>query len=289
MDPRTPDGRDPAEAWTRGVQLGALGRYAEAWAVLGVPVPRTDPGRDGPDLSAAGATVTTSPRGSLLVSAAASLHRQLGRHGSARELDAHALDMVALTATSATAPADPDWTEAVLDATLGLAADAIGHADVDTATRWLDDAARLLAEAGESHPWRAPIRLHWVRAELALLCDRHEEAQTAAASALTLSERAASTRHLAKSRLILGVARSATDPIAAATSLRSSLALSVPAGWRPLQWPAYLVLADLEADLRYLSAAGLVIRSIAADTPTPIAAQWLERSEVRRCLAAPDV
>ena len=257
--------------WERGVALGSRGRYADAWAALTGVVTHVESGSPDEWIR------------SLAMSTAGSLHRQLGRHAAARDLDRSAL------ALFHTSPAHPDWVEATLDAVLGLAADAIGHANADEAATWLDRADQILAYAAEPQPWRASIRLHWVRAELALLQDRPEHAEGAAATAVTLAERAASARHLAKSRLIHGVASAATDPTAAAAVLRSSLALSVPAGWRPLQWPAYLVLADLEADPRYLSAAGLVIRSIAADTPAPIAAEWLQRAEVRRCLAAPDV
>jgi hypothetical protein len=86
-------GTDP---WLRGVALGAVGRYADAAALL-------------------------EPLGSsLALSTLASHARQVGRHAEAEALDTGALDLA-------------DSPAAAADATSGLVADALGRGDADLA------------------------------------------------------------------------------------------------------------------------------------------------------------
>ena len=221
----------------RAVELGGRGRYAVAAAVLGrlladAAVPR---------VVAAHAAV-----------ALASHRRQQGGHAAARVLDARAL------ALASTARADegprPDGTDvlgAVVDALVGLAADAVGLGDAAGAARLLD------AAAARGHPgWRPAVRAGWVRAELALLTGRAADAVGPADAALTVSRAAGSPRHVVKSRLVRAVVEAVRNPDAAVLAELDALVdLAVP-GWPPLEWPARLAGADLQERLSHFSVTG---------------------------------
>src|SRR5215218_1203569 len=95
----------PRAGWLLGAALGALGRYGEAKAQL------TD---------VFGGSAPARYR-SLAASTLASHHRQLGRHADAGEWDERAAALAG------------NDSEAIFDARLGLAADAVGVSDVAAA------------------------------------------------------------------------------------------------------------------------------------------------------------
>ena len=151
-----------AAAWLLGVCLGAGGLYGSAMAVLEPLASASPPEADRRLFS------------SLAAATMASTHRQLGRHEDARAWDRRARDLAG------------SMGEAAFDAALGLAADAIGLGDAG-------DAAEQLAVAtehatGRSDWWRQRVRLDWVRAELALLTERPQDAVERAAAAVALAE-----------------------------------------------------------------------------------------------------
>lgn len=169
--------------------------------------------------------------GSLPLSTLASQARQVGRHAEAETLDRRALDL---------ARSD----EARADATSGLVADAVGRGDAAAA------AARLPAARLAVHGWRATTRLHWVAAELALLCDAAGEAVAAGDAAVGAARAASAPRHLTKSLLVRGVARKAAgDAAGARTDLLDALARAREQQLPTLVWPAAAVAAELEPGL----------------------------------------
>ena len=123
----------------------------------------------------------------------ASVHRQLGRHAVAQGYDERALE------------GSDGAGEAGFDALLGLAADAVGLGDAGAASTRLAEAAALAG--GRAEWWRQRVRLGWVRAEVALLEGRPEDAVSAATEAVDLAEHSGAPRHVAKGLLFLGVAQ----------------------------------------------------------------------------------
>ncbi|HEY5335393.1 MAG TPA: hypothetical protein VIJ71_05160, partial [Mycobacteriales bacterium] len=196
-------------AWRRGVALGAVGRYAEAAAVLG-PL------------------IHTHESGSLALSTLASHARQVGRHQEAADLDGRALEL---------ARTDEDRA----DATSGLVADALGQGDAPGAV------ALVRSARAAAHGWRGTTRLHWVAAELALLRDLPDEAVAEAQRAVDTAQQAAAPRHVTKSTLVRGVARKvAGDAPGAHSDLLDALTRAEDQGLPTLDWPAAAVLAELE-------------------------------------------
>ena len=242
----------PRACWLRAVGLGAQGYYTRGWAELDSCLSIDDHALDA-DVS-------------LAASAAASFHRQLGRHLTAAMLDEYALALALRT------PRNAHALEAELDALVGLAADSVGVGDVAAATRWLARAAALGSSA-----WRAQVRLAWVRAEVALLGGVAHEAGPAADQAVAISREVGAMRHLAKSLLFTAVSRPAGDPESARAAYES-LEVATAIGARTLLWPARIVLSSLEPVKAGVHAhnAAAVIRSIAADTPPEIARGWLQ-------------
>ena len=132
-----------AAVWLLGVALSAAGRYGAALRVLG------------PLLDASGASTPEARLfASLAASTAASVHRGLGRHEAAQELDEAGLGLAGA------------MDEATFDATLGLATDAVGLADLTTARSRLTAAEAILA-GHEAEWWRQRVRFDWARAEVA--------------------------------------------------------------------------------------------------------------------------
>jgi hypothetical protein len=224
----------PWARWLHAVELGGRGRYAAAAAVLGRLL--ADPAV--PRVVAAHAAV-----------ALASHRRQQGGHAAARVLDARAL------ALAAAAPDDgdprPDGTDvlgAVVDALVGLAADAVGLGDAAGAVRLLD------AAADRRHPgWRPAVRAGWVRAELALLTGRAGDAVAPAEEALRSARAAGSPRHVLKSRLVRAVVEAVHHPDAVVLAELDALVADAVPRWPPLVWPAQLAGADLAERLSQLS------------------------------------
>ncbi|SRR6266536_4871089 len=226
----------PRVRWLLGVCLGALGRYVEAAAVLG-PALAADP---------------------LAATARASHLRQLERHAEAEDLDRAALRLAAA------------GSEAWADALIGLVADAVGRYDVPAAQVRLAEAAGHL---GTPAGWRPPVRLAWVRAEVALLCGRPEDAARHAADAVRRSAAAGAPRHLAKSLLFRGVAEEVLGDKAAAATLDLAARAAEDLGLLPLVWPARLVrsrilsVAEPETAQSDLAAARAAMRAIAVGLP----------------------
>jgi tetratricopeptide (TPR) repeat protein len=258
-------GRDDeatAAAWLLGVSLGAAGRYGSALAVLEPLVDRAAVGHAARRLFA-----------SLASSTAASLHRQLGRHQGAHDLDERAVSLAGEAA------------EALFDARLGLAADVVGLGDADRARSWLEQATTLLE--GRPDWWRQRVRTLWVRAEVALLSGDPVSAAKAADTAVTLAEGSGAPRHVAKSLLFLGVAQvQAGQTDEAAATLRRAATLAESLGCLPLVWPSRAVLgALLEGELpqesaRNLAGARSAVITIAEDLPEALRDDWLARQDV---------
>jgi hypothetical protein len=181
--------------------------------------------------------------------------------------------------------------EAGFDAVLGLAADAVGLGEEQAATARLAEATAL-AE-GRVEWWRQRVRLGWVRAEVALLGGRPDEAAAAAHEAVELAEHSGAPRHVAKGLLFLGVSQvEAGRPEEAAATLRRAALLAESLGTLPLQWPVRAVLGALVADVdaaesaRCLDAARAAVSAIAADLPEPLRAEWLARPDVEALLSS---
>jgi len=251
-----------AATWLLGVSLGACGRYGQALAVL-------DPLADGDHAGVAARRLFAS----LAASTGASVHRQLGRHEAARLLDRRALEI------------EPEAAEAVFDARLGLAADAVGLADLDTARAEAEVAAALV----DSRPdwWRQRVRLGWVRAEVALLAGDPAEAERTGDGAVALAESSGAPRHVAKGLLFVGVAQIEQGRSAeAAATLRRSATLADSLGCVPLVWPSRAVLGALlqeahpEESARNLAAARTAVLAIAQDLPEDLREGWLRRLDI---------
>ncbi len=262
-------GRDDeatAAAWLLGVALGAAGRYGSALAVLEPLAGRAAVDHPARRLFA-----------SLASSTSASVHRQLGRHAVARQCDETALEQAG------------DAAEAVFDAALGLAADAVGLSDPDTARRELDVANGLLP--GRTDWWRQRVRAQWVRAEIALLVGDAAAAARAGESAVTLAEASGAPRHVAKSLLFLGVAQvQSGDAVEAAATLRRGATLADSLGCLPLLWPTRAVLGALlqgeqpAESARNLSGARSTVLAIADDLPEELRQGWLVRPDIAALL-----
>jgi tetratricopeptide (TPR) repeat protein len=261
-------GRDDeatAAAWLLGVALGAAGKYGSALAVL-EPLTLSGPVEPALRLFA-----------SLAASTAASLHRQLGRHAGARVLDEHALTLAG------------DAPEALFDARLGLAADAVGLEDSAEARAWLDQAGEVLD--GRADWWRQRVRNLWVRTEVGMLTGDTASAEKTAESAVSLAEASGAPRHVAKSLLFLGVSQVQNGgPDDAILTLRRAATLAESLGCLPLVWPSRALLgAMLEAESRAESAQSLAgarstVIAIADDLPEDLRADWLARPDISALL-----
>lgn len=255
-----------ASGWLLGVCLGACGRYGGALRVL-------DP------LVVSAQTPEGRLLGALAASTVASVHRQLGRHSVAQGYDEMALEV------------SQGAGEAGFDALLGLAADAVGLGQPDVAGRRLDEAVQLLE--GRPDWWRQRVRAGWVRAEVALLEGRAEDAATEAGEAVELAEHSGAPRHVAKGLLFLGVAHvEAGRPGEAAAALRRGALLAESLGALPLQWPVRAVLGALLAESdpaeseRCLTAARSAVQEVAADLPGDLRDEWLARPDVEALLGS---
>ena len=239
---RVRPGMPADDRWLVAVVLGGQSRYAAAATELGRLL--TDPAV--PPAVAAHAAVTRAAH-----------RRQQGGHAAARRDDALGLRLASsdranadrangdrTTADGACGDGTDAWA-ARIDALVGLAADAVGLGAVTAAARYLDAAER----AGEGHPsWRPPVRLGWVRAELALVSGRAADAVAPATGALASARSAGAARHVLKSRLVLAVARGAAGAVGAAEAVRELDAIAdecAGLGMAPLQWPCALAAADL--------------------------------------------
>ncbi|MBJ7337296.1 hypothetical protein [Mycolicibacterium sp.] len=205
----------PDELWLRAVAAGGQGRYASALSDLDL-LERTQPG---------GALA------SLAFSTRASFLRQLGGHHAARTWDGRAW---ALATSDVPAAAD---------ALIGLAADALGVGRFPLSGRLLRRAADLLD--GDTSG-RLPVRLAWVRAELAMFTGDGNAAVGHADGAVELAARWSSARHAAKSQVVLAAALcSAGDLPASRRVADGALRTSELHGLIPLSWALACLLADI--------------------------------------------
>ena len=256
---------EDAHAAGRDAEATAAGRYGSAMVVL-EPLAEARP-----------ADAERRLFSSLAAATLASVARQLGRHAEGRRLDERALDLAG------------DAAEARFDAYLGLSADAVGLGESAAAEAALAEAA-LLAEIRPEW-WRQRVRLDWVRAEVALMRDRPDEAVSQANSAIVLAEASGAPRHVAKGLLFSGVALVSTGELdEAAATLRRAATLAESVGAIPLVWPARAVLGALVAATNpsessaSLAAARIAVRQIADDLPGRYAEDWLARSDIAALL-----
>jgi hypothetical protein len=257
-----------AAAWLLGVALSASGRYGGALRVL---VPLLESGETEvhndevePEirLFAAFAAATT-----------ASVHRGLGRHLAAADLDGRGL---ALTNGAG---------EAAFDCVLGLTSDAVGEGKLDAARRNLASAEAIIEGHGGDW-WRQRVRFDWARAEVALLAEAPGDAVEAAAAAVSGAEAARAPRHVAKSLLFQGVAELQSGSVDAVATLRRAATLAEGLGAVPLVWQARALLGALlggdeaEEGARSLAAARSAVLTIAGDLPQELREEWLVRPNV---------
>jgi len=255
-----------AAAWLLGVCLEGAGRFGGALSVL-------EP------LVAAGTSEIPERRlfAALAASTSAGVRRQLGQLVEARRLDQLALDC------GDGAP------EAVFEATVGLAADAVASDDVVTATDLLER-ARAVTD-GRSDWWQQRVRLAWTEAEIHLVTGDPERAAELLLSAVQLAEGSGAPRHVARTLLLLGVAYVQAGHLAAAEStLRRSATLADGLGALPTLWPARALLGTLlegtqpaEAASSLAAARGAVI-AIADDLDEDLRDVWLDRPDVAALL-----
>ena len=246
--------------WGDAAQLGACGRYADAWRILDLLGQEPD------------------PLPSLAASMRASHLRQIGEVGAATHDDQRALDRASDEESRA-------------DARIGLAADAIAAGRLSGA-----HAPLAQAEADALNDWRTSTRWHWVSAELALAEGRPEEAIDFAHTALSACE-GRSDRHAAKSRVIAEAARGAAGRSGLGADLLISAAVARAADLATLQWPIALVAADLSAagaatpDLiaegpRLHREGAAAVRTIADGLPDTLRGAWLRGPAAVRLLGA---
>lgn len=255
-----------AAAWLLGVSLAAAGRFGSALTVL-EPVA----GQSAAD------TAERRLFAALACATMASVRRQLGQHELARHDDQRGLAL------------SDGVGEAGFDCVLGLAADAVGLLDIDTARQQLATAERLVAERLDW--WRQRVRLDWVRAEVALLDGDAVTALSAAAAAVQRAEASGAPRHVAKGLLFLGVAQVQAGELAEAeTTLRRAATLAEGLGTIPLLWPSRAVLGalleekDPAASAKALSSARGAVIAIADDLPEDLRTVWLDRPDVAALL-----
>ncbi len=255
------DAEATAAAWLLGVCLAASGRYGSALSVLD-GLASHDPEEADKRLFC-----------SLAAATVGSIHRQLGRHVDGQTWDNRALAMAAA--------AD----EAVFDARIGLAADAVGLGDSPSALAEIAIAEQV-AE-GRVDWWRQRVRLDWVRAEVALLQGRPEEAARRAASAVSMAEAAQAPRHVAKGLLFAGISFVQSGELdEAAAMLRRSASLAESLGALPLVWPSRALLGALievsgaDEAQKSIATARAAVRTISEDLPPVLAAEWTARPDV---------
>jgi hypothetical protein len=209
-----PSATAPHQLWLRAVAAGGQGRYAHAFADLGVLRGR----------------VSAGPLASLAHSTQASFLRQLGWHTLARGWDGRAL---------ALAGSDP---EASTDALIGLAADALGVGRFAVAATLLARAESVLV------PDRLAVRRRWVAAELAMATGDGETAVRHAEAAVELARTIAapSTRHRVKSNVVLAAALCSAGATERARAVgEAALDDTGRFGLIPLRWALACLLIDI--------------------------------------------
>lgn len=253
--------------WLLGVCLGAAGKFGSAAATLRplLALPSHPP------------TETRYFAGQAAC-ALASLHRQVGRFEQARDFDAWAARV---------APADP---AVAVTAEVGLTADSVGQGQLDEAREHLDRARDLCG--AEPQWWRERVRIGWVAAEVALASNEPQAAIAAVAESVEQAEHVGAPRHVAKSLLFLGAAQDAIGDATSRPTVGRAALLAESLGAMPLVWASRGLLwrwlaADnpTEAEANR-AAAERAVRSMVADMPAELAAEWLARADVAPLLRA---
>lgn len=257
-----------AAAWLLGVSLSASGRYGGALRVL-QPLLEAGEARD--------ASVELRLFAALAAATAASVHRGLGRHAAATDLDNRGL---ALTDSSG---------EAGFDCVLGLVSDAVGEGSVETSQARHAQAAGIAEGHGDDW-WRQRVRLGWAGAEIALLVDEPAQAAGLATAAVAAAEQARAPRHVAKGLLFQGVSELQAGSGESAATLRRAATLAEGLGALPLVWQARGLLGALlatepgEESSRSLAAARSAVLTIASDLTVTLRDEWLARPNVSALL-----
>jgi hypothetical protein len=261
-----------AAAWLLGVALSASGRYGGGLRVL-VPLIEAGEGADVDEMAP-----ELRLFASLAASTAASVHRGLGRHEAATELDQRGL---ALTDGPG---------EATFDSLLGLASDAVGAGDLDQAQQRFAQSEAIVEQHGGDW-WRQRVRLDWARAEIALLAERPHDAILAAAGAVNGAEAARAPRHVAKSLLFQGVAELQSGSEDAIATLRRAAGLAEGLAALPLIWQARALIGallgggdDSAEGARSLATARSAVLTMAGDLPQDLRDEWLARPNVSALL-----
>lgn len=240
-----PRARTSQDLWLRAVAAGGQGRYAAARADLSELIDSGPPGR----------------LRSLALSTWASFLRQLGWHWRAHDWDGRAW---------ATAGGDP---EAGVDALIGLAADALGVGRLAVSAALLHRATAL---AQDVELPRLPIRLAWVRAELAMAAGDGGSAIRHARQGAELAQAAlpALRRHRVKSDVVLAAALCAAgDRSGARTVADAALAGTEIHGLVPLRWAVACLLSDIGSPSR-APAEIAALRDLSAHVVTRHGGEW---------------
>ncbi|BCI51949.1 hypothetical protein NIIDNTM18_12270 [Mycolicibacterium litorale] len=240
-----PAATDPEQRWWRAVAAGGQGRYAVALGELGT-LHRTS----APALR------------SLAMSTRASFLRQLGGHREAAGWDGRAL---------AAAGGDA---EAVADALIGLAADALGVGRFAASERLLDCAVGPVDDADDA---RLPIRLDWVGAELAMMRGDGATAVVHAERAVAAAAAHPSTRHRLKSEVVLAAALCSHGQLDRSRAIAdAALDRSGDLGLVPLRWALASLLADI-GSAAYTPGQVSDFRVASADTVRRRGGVWSDR------------
>ncbi|SDR18929.1 hypothetical protein SAMN04489765_3715 [Tsukamurella pulmonis] len=221
-------------AWLRAVALAGAGRFAAARTVA--------------------ASVGDGPFAAAARCLEASMLRQSGRHRTATGPDGAAL---ALAAAQPGEPASGLRTALMVDATVGLAADALGTGRYPLSARLLARADEHLAAqcdgsapASVPEPWwtvpRARLRRDWVAAELAVYSGDAAGAGAAVPALLAADPGESRPRHRAKTLLIAGAAAMASgDGERAEALVGKAYHVATEAGLNPLRWAGAKMMSGL--------------------------------------------
>lgn len=138
-----------------------------------------------------------------------------------------------------------DASGAWFDAVIGLAADAVGVADIATAAAMHRAAtARSAASGNGPVSWRTRVRLNWVMAEISLLRADNVKARQAAEHSIVEADEHGARRHRLKSEIVLA-ATLGDDPMSRRLA-ESAVETAKSAGWDSLEWPAARIAAGFD-------------------------------------------